>query len=124
MSTANGSDQTRDIGIVWQQTRGQIKFVECALVVGINPVKAQSAGYVAFTQITLQSQGFFCFRSRLDFARLGRLEDVIDFGQRLRKLRVGERKLRIKRDCSLVELLRQLPVLQQRAGPGLGTARL
>ena len=124
LAAAKRSDIARDVGIVWQQTRGQIKFGESALIVGINPVKAESAGNVAFAQISLQSQGFFCFRSSLQLARLGRLEDVIDFGQRLRKLRVGEGKLRIERNCSLVQLFRQLPILQQRTGTVLGTARL
>ena len=93
-------------------------------MVGINPVKAESTGNVAFAQSRLQAQCFLGFGPRLDFTRLSRLKGVIDFRDRLRKLRVGERKLRIERDCLLVQLFRQLLILQQRAGTVLRTARL
>src|SRR5205085_6349771 len=59
LAATNRSDQARSIGVVWQQTRCQVKLPESLLEVGLYPVKAECARDVALAQIRLQSQCFF-----------------------------------------------------------------
>src|SRR4029453_6795665 len=96
--------------------RSDLKLLQSAIVVLVNPVKTLTEREMSFCKVWLQPKRSFRFGAGFCSPSLGRLVISEDLSANRRKPRVSEREIRIELDRLSVKLLGSLVTLQQRIG--------
>src|SRR5207237_6010151 len=112
----NRRDQPASIRIARRQTRSDLKLLQSAIVVLVDPVKTLTEREMSFCKIRLQPERSFRLGAGFGSPRLGRLVITADLRTNGCQPRMSERNLRIEFDPLSVEPLGRLVVLHQLIG--------